>query len=376
MGTVKIIYGNDPFSMVHSLIEKSSSLDSLNKDDTVFIKPNLVVSRPNWHGVDTDPRVVEALVIELKERGIHRITVGDGSGGGQSASIALDYCGYREMAKHYGLKLLDLEKGRFDKIKVPVNGPFKTLEIARPVLESDFFINVPIMKAHMAVLITCSLKNLKGTMPRHMKRRFHGTDLQMAITQLNSVLAPDLIVVDGLQGDLNYETGNTPVAMDRILLGTNPVEVDSVVADMLGYKPRDIRYIAHSADAGLGECDLGRIEILPLNKPLKDEKYLPPPHYTGRFSCQISAEGVCCTCMGNLMFALERLSDERMLSRRLHFLIGQMAQDTDSTGSIKIAVGQCAVKNHTSDAALNKCPPSANEIYQEVENLLKSRDLY
>lgn len=376
MGTVTIIYGDDPFPMVHSLLENSGSLDSLKPDDTVFIKPNLVVSRPNWHGVDTDPRVVEALVIELKARGVHRITVGDGSGGGQRASLALDYCGYREMAKRYGLKLLDLEEGRFDKLKVPINGPFKKLEIARPVLESDFFINAPIMKAHMAVLMTCSLKNLKGTMPRHMKRRFHGTDLNLAIAQLNSVLTPDLTVVDGLQGDLNYETGNTPVQMDRILMGTNSVEVDSVVADMLGYKPRDIRYIAHSAEAGLGQCDLSKIEVLPLNKPSKDEKYIPPSHYTSRFPCSISADGVCCTCMGNLMFALERLSDERILSRRLHFLIGQMAQDTDSSGLIKIAVGQCAVKDHSADVSINKCPPSANEIFQEVENILKDKGLY
>ena len=41
-----------------------------------------------------------------------------------------------------------------------------------------------------------------------------------------------------------------------MILGTNPVEVDSVVADTLGYKPRDIRHIAYSADAGLGTCDL------------------------------------------------------------------------------------------------------------------------
>lgn len=373
MGTVTIIYGNDPFPMIHSLLEDSAVLDFLKPDDTVFIKPNLVVSRPNWHGVDTDPRVVEALVVELKERGVHCITVGDGSGGGQSASLALDYCGYREMAKRYGLKLLDLEQGQFDKIKVPVNGPFKTLEIARPVIESDFFINVPIMKAHMQVLITCSLKNLKGTMPRHMKRRFHGTDLNKAIAQLNSVLAPDLTVVDGLQGDLNFETGHTPVQMDRILLGTNSVEIDSVVADMLGYEPRDIRYIAHSADAGLGTCDLNKIKVCPLNKPSTDEKYTPPPHYTTRFSCKISADGVCCTCMGNLMFALERLSDERMLSSRMHFLIGQMVQSTDSSGSIKIAVGQCAVKNHIADGSINKCPPSANEIYQEVEMILNGR---
>jgi len=49
-----------------------------------------------------------------------------------------------------------------------------------------------------------------------------------------------LIIVDGLQGDLHSESGHDPVVMDRMILGTNPVEVDSFVADALGYQPRDI----------------------------------------------------------------------------------------------------------------------------------------
>ena len=86
-------------------------------------------------------------------------------------------------------------------------------------------INVPIMKAHNQTLVTCSLKNLKGTMPRSMKSAFHGVNLHRAIAQLDSVLVPHLIIVDGLQGDLHSESGHDPVVMDRIILGTNPVEV-------------------------------------------------------------------------------------------------------------------------------------------------------
>jgi uncharacterized protein (DUF362 family) len=85
-----------------------------------------------------------------------------------------------------------------------------------------------------------------------MKTRFHGVNLHLAIAQLASVVHPDLIVVDGLKGDLTSESGRTPVQLDRLLIGKNPVEVDSVVSDMLGYAPRAIRYIAYSADAGLG----------------------------------------------------------------------------------------------------------------------------
>ena len=367
MGTVTLTYGNQPRKMVRDLVEETGALDSLRPYDKVMIKPNLVVSRHQWVGVDTDPRVIEAIVIELKERGIHRITVGDGSGGGQSATLALEICGYTGLARKYDLDLIDLEKDRFTKLTVPIKGPFKELEVAGTVLESDCFINVPVMKAHMQAGITCSLKNLKGTMPGMMKRRFHGVDLHRAIAQLNSVLRPDLIVVDGLKGDLYNETGNTPVAMDRMLLGTNPVEMDSVVADTLGYAPRDIPYICHCADEGLGTCDLDQINIHALNQATTEERFTPPPHYSRRFPCHISAEGVCCTCMGNLMFALERLKDMRLLKKKQVFMIGQKSRMPFSTsGDLTVSVGRCAAKLHSADITIPKCPPTANEICENM----------
>ena len=122
-------------------------------------------------------------------------------------------------------------------------------------------------------------------------------------------------MVDGLQGDLSSETGRTPVTMERMLLGRNPVEVDSVVADTLGYAPRDIRHIAYSADADLGNCDLQTIKILELNLPTRNKRFTPPVQISKRFPCQIQAEGACCTCMGNLMFALERLKEKGLLDK-------------------------------------------------------------
>ena len=97
--------------MVRRLMEETGALDHLRPDDSVMIKPNLVASRKNWVGVDTDPRVIEALVKSLRDRGVHRITVGDGSGMGNSATKAFEYCGYRDLSVRYGLHLVDLEKG-------------------------------------------------------------------------------------------------------------------------------------------------------------------------------------------------------------------------------------------------------------------------
>ncbi len=366
MKGVTLIYGSDPFAMLPQLLDAGNPLESARPDDRVLIKPNLVVSRSEWAGINTDPRVVEALVMALKERGVRRITVGDGSGMGYNATKALKICGYPELAKRYDLRLVDLEQDRFIKKNVAVAGPFNRLEIAQSVLESDFFINVPLMKAHTETLITCSLKNLKGVMPRAMKTRFHGVNLHHAIAQLASVVVPDLIVVDGLKGDLSSETGRTPVQMDRMLMGKNPVEVDSLVADMLGYAPRSIRHIAYSADSGLGICDLNRIQICRLNRPSKKEKFDPPPHFSKRFPCQIHADGACCTCVGNFIFALERLKEKGLLSRDQRFLIGQKADLGTRPAGLTISVGQCAAKRYSADIVIDECPPTAGTIYEAV----------
>ncbi len=373
MGEVFVIYGNQAESMVQKLVERTGAMDPLRPDDRVMIKPNLLVSRQNWAGINTDPRIVEALVKSLKDKGIHRITVGDGSGMGYSATKAFEYCGYTEMASRYGLRLVDLERDEFIEKPVRTAGPFKSLEIARTVLECDFLINAPLMKAHNATLITCSLKNLKGTLPRSMKTAFHGVDLHKAIAQLNGVLIPHLIIVDGLQGDLHSESGHDPVAMDRIVLGTNPVEVDSLVADTLGYSPRDIRHIAYSADAGLGTCDLKKIRIQSLNRPSEVKRFSPPIHYSRRFPCSISAEGACCTCMGNLIFALERLNEKGFLSDRLSFVVGQNVRIQTRKKALTIAVGQCASKQEGADFCIDECPPAAGNIYQSVVSGIRKK---
>jgi len=68
MGEVFVIYGNQIERMVRQLLEKTGAMDRLRPDDRVMIKPNLLVSRQNWVGINTDPRVVDALVGILKER--------------------------------------------------------------------------------------------------------------------------------------------------------------------------------------------------------------------------------------------------------------------------------------------------------------------
>jgi uncharacterized protein (DUF362 family) len=363
---VTVVYGHDVPAMAKKLLIDTGKAKRIKPQSRVVIKPNLVVSRAQWKGVNTDPAVVMALIEILKQSGVSQITVADGSGMGYSAAKAFEICGYAAKARRYGLRLVDLERDRFVKIPVRLDGPFETLDIAQTVLECDLLINVPVMKAHTFTSITCSLKNLKGVMPRALKTKFHSVDLSRAVAQLNSVVTPGLILVDGLQGDLASETGHTPVRMERMLMGANPVEVDSVAADMLGYAPQGVRHIHYSAAGGLGNCDLEKISVQELNLPVR-EKYFPPPvEYTKRFPCQIRAEGACCTCLGNLLFALERLKEQRLLSPEHFFFIGPNPPNVPAEKALTVAVGKCAANHYEADVKIPACPPSAGIIYRKA----------
>ena len=79
---VAIVRYEKPLESVRQAVELSRGLDHLPSKALVFIKPNIVfwtkvVPFPKC-GVITTSRVVEDVIILLKERGIEDITIGEG----------------------------------------------------------------------------------------------------------------------------------------------------------------------------------------------------------------------------------------------------------------------------------------------------------
>lgn len=110
---------------------------------------------------------------------------------------------------------------------------------------------MPILKAHCRTKITCALKNLKGYIPDKEKRSFHAINLHKAIACLNKLIFTNLIIVDGIIGDLTHEGGGSPVRMNRIIAGKDPVFVDTYSALLLGYSPEDIECIRAAERLGV-----------------------------------------------------------------------------------------------------------------------------
>lgn len=81
---VSIVKYQEPLESVRKAVELSNGLDHLPSGAKVYIKPNIVfwTKATNFpkYGVITTSRVVEDMVVLLKERGINDISIGEGNG--------------------------------------------------------------------------------------------------------------------------------------------------------------------------------------------------------------------------------------------------------------------------------------------------------
>jgi hypothetical protein len=70
--------------------------------------------------------------------------------------------------------------------------------------------------------------------------------------------------------------------------------------------------------------------------------------------------------MGNLIFALERLKEDGLVSKHHHFLVGLKAKASPQKNKKTIAVGQCAAGINSADIVIEECPPTASTIYKSL----------
>lgn len=230
------------------------------------------------------------------------------------------------------------------------------MEISDKLLSLDFLINIPVLKGHCQTLVTGALKNMKGCLSDREKRRFHTRGLHKPIAYLNKVIKQDYILVDGICGDLDFEEGGNPVQMNRIFCGTDPVLIDSYIAENVGYRPHDVDYIKIANDIGVGSSDIDNAEIIVLSK----DKSIAKPSSSRKvqkLAQYVNAKDACSACYANLIRALARLDDEGLLYRsESPVLIGQGYKNIEGSG---IGIGQC-----TSGICKNiaGCPPSTPEI--------------
>ena len=348
-----LAHGLDYKKMAKKVLETANLTELIgDKQKKVALKPNLVTTTPPSAGATTHAEILEGALEYLRENGFSDVTVMEGSWVGDRTQDVLDVVGYRPILKKYDVPFVDLQKDSWTEY----NAQGMKIKLCDQAHQTDFMINLPVLKGHCQTLVTCALKNNKGVIPNSEKRRFHTMGLHKPIVHLNTIARNDFILVDNICGDLDFEEGGNPVEMNRILGFRDPVLCDAFVCETMGYSPEDVPYIPLAEELGVGSTDLKNANLIYVNPPQSREQSLPPTRRVQSLSRYAAPSDACSACYGSLIYALARLDDSGRLKKSLpKIAIGQGYRD--KTG--EIGVGQC-----TSCFAktLQGCPPKAIDI--------------
>lgn len=246
-------YAKSPDSL-KTAIDLCDGFNHLKPSDKVMIKPNLVAWDDQFpiapFGVYTTTRLMEDLIICLKEYGCTGIRVGEGSvyiNKDLGTLAAFEGLGYRLLEKRYGIELIDFNESKAEKIAY--DGVNK-LHIAKEALENDFFINFPVLKTHGQTKVSLGLKNLKGCLMTQSKRHCHNpeADLEFAFSHIADFVKPSLTIIDGIyaleKGALHF--GNA-YRKNLIISSTDILGADLAAAKIMDYSGEEIHHLRHYA---------------------------------------------------------------------------------------------------------------------------------
>lgn len=275
---VALVKGEDPHEMVRRALELIRAEDLVSTEDTVLIKPNYITAKDPSTGVTTDPLVVEELIRFAKRCGAKSITVGDGGAG--DTERAFDTVGLRDIVSRLGVNLVDLNRDRRARVRIPGALSLNEVGIARTVIDSTCMFNVPSLKVHHMALVTLCMKNLMGVV---LPKGSMHAELHAKLVDLASLLKPRINVIEGIVGSELDEVDGNPVRMDVIIAGTDIVATDAVGAMVMGIDPKKVTHIQLASKRGLGVGKIQNIEILgdPVESVRRDFKL--PPTFQSKF---------------------------------------------------------------------------------------------
>ncbi len=221
----------------------------------VLIKPNIcTISDATGHSV-TDVKTVDACIdLLLKENEELSIKIIESDSQSKFTEEAFKKFGFADLVTEkksigYDISLVNLSKAKC--VKIDLQGAyFDTLEIPALLAEPHYYISVAIAKTHESTFLTGSLKNQFGLLPRKDMSFYHSR-IDDVIVDMNRFIEPDLLIIDGRYG---VEGWNGPKTrkLDAVIVGYQPVSVDSVLTRIMGFAPSNIPHLIKASKHDLG----------------------------------------------------------------------------------------------------------------------------
>jgi len=249
-----IAKGASPGAQARAAIEAIGGMGRfVAKGDRVAVKPNISWDSTPELGADTHPEIVAAIVEMALKAGAREVVVFDHIIEEPRRCLAVS--GIGPAAEKAGAKVITQGPRAFRD--VIVGGAVGTWPVMVPLLETDKFINVPVVKQHSLSSLTASMKNLYGVIGGR-RGKLHGK-IDESIADLAAFARPTLVVLDATRVMTQHgPSGGRPADLIHpklVAAGTDQVALDSWAASLLGLKPADVEYLGLAQARGLGTTD-------------------------------------------------------------------------------------------------------------------------
>ncbi len=364
---VSIAKGTDVEKMVHDVLEPLGGVQSLIKaKSTVVLKPNAGHVAPPETSVNTNPKLVAAVIKEIRKADPKEIILAEASAVGCDTMESLRISGILKAAEDAGVdRVIDIKSDK-DLITIPIRdarSDLSKVRLPRFLIEAEHVVNLPIFKSHCSMVYTCALKNIKGTVQDKVHYQMHQTDLVAAMMDLWSVMKADINIADLIRPAEGFGPHSTiPVDFGCLVAGKDPVAVDATACRMVGLDTDKVALFKPAHERGLGHYARDMIEIRgksleevyrPLWLPYLEgvEKY---PEY------HIDTEGACSSCLSLVGLTMEKLRalNEYDKNKDLTIFVGRKKGIPEGLDPYNVILfGDCLKKFRGKGVFAGGCPP-------------------
>jgi len=253
----------DRVAMLDKAIESLGGIGAFVKPgQTVLIKPNIGWDAAPERGANTHPSLVAHLTELCLKAGAKSVSIFDNTC--HPWQRCYENSGIAQAARDAGARVVNgKDESLYRQTSIPGGVKLKEAKVHELVLDSNVFINVPVLKHHSGALMSCAMKNLMGCI--WDRGVYHNVDLQQTIADFLTLRKPDLNIVDAYHPMVrNGPQGKSVedcVEMRRLLVSTDPVLIDAAAAKILGYTTDKVTHIKLAADLKLGSLDLSTADV-------------------------------------------------------------------------------------------------------------------
>ncbi len=257
------VKGGEPDAMFDLAIKELGGMGAfVKKGQKVVIKPNIGWDVPPERAGNTNPNLVSRIVQRCFDAGAKEVYVFDHTCDDWRRSYKNS--GIERAARDAGATVAPGHaEGNYHAVAVTGGKALKEARVHELILESDVFINVPVLKHHSSTGLTAGMKNEMGTV--WDRGYWHKNDLHQCIADFAGYRKPDLTVIDAYL--ILKQNGPRGVTLDDVvplktqIVTSDVVAADAAAAKLFGVDPDEIGYIKIAAARKIGRRDLENLNI-------------------------------------------------------------------------------------------------------------------